>query len=170
MKSMSSAVSLAGVTAALRGSMCILVELLRDDPFDRPEVDPFLLFMPVLFNDTNGSRGPGSLFGPVERMNSAKSRVDSVFILGSRARRPLFVEVDCSIGRLYDGSEVPVFSSLEAVGRETCASRLGGSSFCEDLPSLLVPLLADLLMSALFDTLEGGTCCVLKEPPEIAGG
>ena len=168
MKSMSSEVSLAGVTAAFRGSICRLVELLRDEPLSRPALSPFLPFVPVSFGDTNGSRGPGSLFGPVERMKSAKSRVDSVLILGSRARRPLRVEEDSSVGRLRDGSEVPVFTGLDALGRGGGTSLLGISSFCEDLPNLPV-LLADLLIDELPNALEGGTC-VFKEPPEIAGG
>ena len=59
------------------------------------------------FVDTKGSTGFGSLVGPVERINSAMSRVDSVFILDSRARRPPRIE--------ESGSEVSVFNGFDKV-------------------------------------------------------
>ena len=118
------------------------------------------------FVDTKGRTGPGSLLGPVERMKSAKSRVDSAVILGSRARRPLRTDVDSSIGRLYGCSEALVFSGLDGLGRVGCNSLLGGSSLCEDLPNLPV-LLEDLPMDGLLDVFEGVTA--LKEVPEVAG-
>lgn len=117
MKSIKSAVSLAGVTAALgsmftrgrstagvlggaasrgTGPLSFVFPVLMEPDRGRDGVDP-----DRPFRVTNGSVGVGSLSGPVERMKSAKSLVDSRLILGSLARRPLrWEDAELAVGLL----------------------------------------------------------------------